>query len=302
MGDSILMTRNDETWSKKRKALSVTFYKDKLVKYFELIKAEQLKHLQIIREKFVNTNTPVDIISEASKAHIRVLLKCAFGIDLSNQVLDWEQDGKVYQKTLDFVLIEAFHQLFMRVVSPQILIFPGTYDLYLTPAARRLRRNVERLRKLFQRIVDERKVAMQQPDYVETCDLLSTLLQDDLFKNDSESIINECLTMFFAGTQTVSITTSNLIQYLLQQPHYIQKIRDEYKQMIVDPFVQNNDAGKEVNLDNMMTIENIYDLKFYIQCFNESLRMEPPVKASTSCMLLEDLDLMNYKIKRGTPF
>ena len=302
MGDSILMTRNDETWSKKRKALSVTFYKDKLVKYFELIKAEQLKHLQIIREKFVNTNTPVDIISEASKAHIRVLLKCAFGIDLSNQVLDWEQDGKVYQKTLDFVLIEAFHQLFMRVVSPQILIFPGTYDLYLTPAARRLRRNVDRLRKLFQRIVDERKVAMQQPDYVETCDLLSTLLQDDLFKNDSESIINECLTMFFAGTQTVSITTSNLILYLLQQPHYIQKIRDEYKQMIVDPFVQSNDAGKQVNLDNMMTIENIYDLKFYIQCFNESLRMEPPVKASTSCMLLEDLDLMNYKIKRGTPF
>lgn len=302
MGDSILMTRNDENWSKKRKALSVTFYKDKLVKYFELIKAEQLKHLQIIREKFVNTNTPVDIISEASKAHIRVLLKCAFGIDLSNQVLDWEQDGKVYQKTLDFVLIEAFHQLFMRVVSPQILIFPGTYDLYLTPAARRLRRNVDRLRKLFQRIVDERKVAMQQPDYVETCDLLSTLLQDDLFKNDSESIINECLTMFFAGTQTVSITTSNLILYLLQQPHYIQKIRDEYKQMIVDPFVQSNDAGKQVNLDNMMTIENIYDLKFYIQCFNESLRMEPPVKASTSCMLLEDLDLMNYKIKRGTPF
>lgn len=52
----------------------------------------------------------------------------------------------------------------------------------------------------------------------------------------------------------------------------------------------------------MINMENIFDLKFYIQCFNESLRMEPPVKASTSCMLLEDLEITNFKIKRGTPF
>lgn len=41
---------------------------------------------------------------------------------------------------------------------------------------------------------------MKKADFEETCDLLSTLLQDDLFKNDPAAIINECLTMFFAGT------------------------------------------------------------------------------------------------------
>jgi len=34
MGDSTLLIRNNEVWSKKRKSLSMTFYKDKLVKYF----------------------------------------------------------------------------------------------------------------------------------------------------------------------------------------------------------------------------------------------------------------------------
>jgi cytochrome P450 len=43
-------------------------------------------------------------------------------------------------------------------------------------------------------------------------------------------------------------------------------------------------------------------MKMYIQCFNESLRIEAPLKASTSCMLLEDLELNGYKIKKGTPF
>ena len=103
------MMRNDETWSKKRKVLSVTFYKDKLLKYFELIRDEQMKHLEAIREKYVKTNEPMDIFSEVSIAHIKVLLKCAFGIDLSGEVLDWEQDGKVHQKTLDYILIESFH-------------------------------------------------------------------------------------------------------------------------------------------------------------------------------------------------
>lgn len=42
LGDSILMTRNNETWSKKRKSLSMAFYKEKLLKYFNMIKECQL--------------------------------------------------------------------------------------------------------------------------------------------------------------------------------------------------------------------------------------------------------------------
>jgi cytochrome P450 len=49
-------------------------------------------------------------------------------------------------------------------------------------------------------------------------DLLSILLSDDLFKDDDKMIIDECLTFFFAATQTSSMTLQNMIYYLIQKP------------------------------------------------------------------------------------
>lgn len=45
MGNNIILARSDATWQAKRKALSVTFYKDKLMKYFEIMKKVQVKNL-----------------------------------------------------------------------------------------------------------------------------------------------------------------------------------------------------------------------------------------------------------------
>lgn len=70
---------------------------------------------------------------------------------------------------------------------------------------------------------------MSQKDYVDdSIDLLSMLVSNELFKDDDKKILDECLTMFFAGTQTVSMTTGNLMQYLTQKPEYLAKIRAEF--------------------------------------------------------------------------
>lgn len=57
-----------------------------------------------------------------------------------------------------------------------MLVFPESYDWYITSEARELKRNVDRLRALFQKVVNERKLEMQKTDYTDACDLLSTLL------------------------------------------------------------------------------------------------------------------------------
>ena len=46
-------------------------------------------------------------------------------------------------------------------------------------------------------------------------DLLSILLSDDLFKNDDKMIVDECLTFFFAATQTSSMSTGNMLIHLM---------------------------------------------------------------------------------------
>jgi hypothetical protein len=127
----------------------MSFYKEKLVRYYNMIKASQLEHVEIMREKYVKTGLEMDLIAEVNISHIKVLLKCAFGIDLSGEILDWEEDGVTTKKTLDYVMITSFHKLFMRVVSLQILVFPESHEWYIGRAHREIRRNVYRLRALF---------------------------------------------------------------------------------------------------------------------------------------------------------
>lgn len=52
----------------------------------------------------------------------------------------------------------------------------------------------------------------------EKADLLSILLEDPLFKDDEEMIIDELITFFFAGSQTTAVSLSNLIMNAMKQP------------------------------------------------------------------------------------
>jgi cytochrome P450 len=50
-------------------------------------------------------------------------------------------------------------------------------------------------------IINERKEEMKKPDFhQEREDFLTLLLNDDLFQNDIEVIIDECVTFMFAAT------------------------------------------------------------------------------------------------------
>jgi len=118
MGESTLFARNDESWSKKRKVLSASFYKDKLIKYFDMIKDDHLRTIEYIKENFVKTGEPMDLIAEINTAHIRIQLTCAFGVDCSQELLDWTENGVTTKRKLEFMLIESFHRLFLRVLSP----------------------------------------------------------------------------------------------------------------------------------------------------------------------------------------
>jgi len=41
------------------------------------------------------------------------------------------------------------------------------------------------------------------------------MINDDLFKHDDDSIIDEMLAFFLAGSMTTQVATSNLIYYMI---------------------------------------------------------------------------------------
>lgn len=83
-------------------------------------------------------------------------------------------------------------------------------------------------RAAIQKIIEDKiRRIKEDPKESEKGDFLSILLADDLFKDDMEMMIDEALTFFLAGTQTTSITTTNLTLHAIQQPAIMKKIRAE---------------------------------------------------------------------------
>jgi cytochrome P450 len=68
---------------------------------------------------------------------------------------------------------------------------------------------------------------------------------DELTKDDDELILDECLTFFFAGTQTSSIANSNLIFMLVKHPEVGQKILDEVQSEVIEPYLKQHGLSKD---------------------------------------------------------
>jgi len=61
----------------------------------------------------------------------------------------------------------------------------------------------------------------------EACDMVSIMLRNEMWKNEEEKIIDEIVGLFLAGTQTVRITTTNMMCYLEQYPDIKHKLQSE---------------------------------------------------------------------------
>jgi cytochrome P450 len=65
------------------------------------------------------------------------------------------------------------------------------------------------------------------------------MLNDPMFMDNDELIIDELLTIFFAGSQTTANATQNLILHLLNHPKYEKDILDQLDTKIVQPYREN---------------------------------------------------------------
>lgn len=63
---------------------------------------------------------------------------------------------------------------------------------------------------------------------------MTILISDELFKDDIEMIIDECLTFFLAGTQTTSALVGNTIANAMNHPDVMKKVVDELNGLVVE--------------------------------------------------------------------
>ena len=225
-GGGILFSQTDAVWRKRRTAIAPAFYKGKLVNLVELAKSCVHETHQRWKKLCANGKTRIDFMEEVSMMHVKILMSCAFGTDISDRLIDYETEGKVEKKNVAFVIRTVFHDCINRLADPHIVMFPFLATWHITPYERRLLRNCERLREFILSVVQSRRAAIKAGNDG-GADLLGILLKDENFHNDDRAIVDECLTFFFAGSQTSSEAAQNLILMLIKHPEIKQKILNE---------------------------------------------------------------------------
>jgi len=76
-------------------------------------------------------------------------------------------------------------------------------------------------------MITERRQSMKSDASLATKgDLLSIMLQDPLFMENDEQIINESITFFLAGTLTQATTVANALCYMIEKPEIDRRVRD----------------------------------------------------------------------------
>lgn len=137
------------------------------------------------------------------------------------------------------------------------LLFPELLRFNIMKEDRELKQNSYLTRQFLHQIIKERRQGINKNSLEHAEDLLTILLRDDLYSNNDEAIIDECMTFIIASTQTTSLAISNLLNYITINQAIRTKLQKE-----IDSIIP---TCKNILLD--LTFESTDKFEYLIQCF-----------------------------------
>jgi len=137
------------------------------------------------------------------------------------------------------------------------------------------------------KIVQERK----QSNYEEKDDLLSLYVKTAIANKKSYMmeegyLVDTILNFMIAGRDTTACTLTNMFKFISLHPEVEQKMLEELDRVV----------GRE----NNVTWDNIRELRYCGACFNECIRMYPPVPGDGRAAINDDVLPSGIHIKAGS--
>jgi cytochrome P450 len=118
MGDTTIFQPTSDNWRQKRKSLSATFYKAKLLKMVDIVKSVVAEQMINWKKDYADTGKSFDVVSIISQLHCKVILSCIFGFDASEEMVPQTVNGKQVKVPVQQVLRTTFQELLMRLAHP----------------------------------------------------------------------------------------------------------------------------------------------------------------------------------------
>jgi len=95
-----------------------------------------------------------------------------------------------------------------------------------------------------------------------------------------------------------------LTLHFIKNPQYLRKCLKEIEEIIVKPYLRETEGAeplcwKPTDIIKMLDFENMAELEYTGYCFNEALRMQPPVYSSSSVSMMETADICGTTLRKG---
>nr|AOG74833.1 cytochrome P450 [Centella asiatica] len=220
-----------------------------------------------------------------------------------------KEEVKVYQ-TVKLYTFELACRLFMSLEDPQHIKKLGSqFNIFLkgviqlpfnVPGTRfhSAVRAAAAIRKDLLAITRQRRVALQQRTASPSQDLLSHLLVscDESGRSLTESeIVNNILTLLFAGHDTSSVSITLLMKTLAEMPQVYDKILQEHM-----------DIAASKGAEELLQWDDIQKMRYSWNVVCEVMRLTPPITGAFREALV-DFTYAGYTIPKGwklywTPF
>jgi cytochrome P450 len=201
-----------------------------------------MKRIRSWDELYVKTNTPVDINDELSKIILNNVLANAFG----------EDNFEEYQHVLQGIL-KLFFQIITRPYHIIYALFPFLVSRVYFPWESEMKKNAQETRTLIKGMINKRRGQINSGmQFQNNHDLLTTLLYDEQYKDNTEMIIDECIAFYMAGFLTTNAAYSNMLVYLLMDERCRTKVLKEVEEKVIQPYMSEH---SELNLEEAFSYD-----------------------------------------------
>lgn len=266
----VFMDTFHKDYSATRKELSAAFFSAKLKKITTIIKEEVVDLIAQTQAKGV---TECDCIEFWRVMQGRIFTSIAVGRGNANVMCTYEHaDGRVEKLLLNDIMKYMISDTVNRVRQIFFAIFPELLPYLLTSDCKRYARNVQSVRSAIAEIIVQRKQGKTQSPIGDR-DLISILMESDLYKNDHEKAISELIVFFLAGNETIRTSSVNTTCYLAQHPEAKAKFLAE-----ITPAL---DRAKDDYVKGL-TEDDVDTFDYVRWCWYESMRLEPPAALTSS--------------------
>jgi cytochrome P450 len=239
-----LVTSEGDLWRKQRKLIQPAFHKQYIHTLFEdmLICANQMVE---DFKSYAEKSTPVYLSDEMMKVTLHIIGKTMLSADVTAEAVP-------IRNSLIFIGKQIATDAMKAVKLP--IWFPTASNI-------QFKKEVNVLDKIIYRIIDERRNSTEKKG-----DLLD-MLMDSRYEDTGEAMPNdllrdEIMTIFIAGHSTTATALAWTFYLISQNPEVYKKLKKEIDEVV--------GTGE-------LTFQHLQQLHYSKACFNEAMRLYPPV-------------------------